>query len=562
MTPLQNSASGVSSGDFPYFRRIWKNVIVALFGASFVPLLLIGGGMYYYSASVLKDQTLESLRTEVVNHKEAIDRFLQDRTQDLRLLAGNIGLDHLTRPGTIETVFRSLQKELPCFTDLGIIDDQGRHLAYAGPFDLIEKNYREAEWFNDVKERDVYISNVFLGFRNVPHFVIAVKQALPEGYWVLRATVDSAFFDRVVRKIREGKKGDAFLVNRAGVLQTTPRRSGKRMDVWQVRDIERFKGVRESDQGNTLQTMVWLDQVPWLCVVKMDRKETFAEIHKVRNIGIFVFILGGILIVFTVLLTTNYLIGRLEFKRKSIQRLDTQLQYAGRIASAIKLSPGFFLRLKDDLGEIDMMSRWIDTCISESKNPRTLPDEISKSALEIRSKVFHSRKAIDAFLNAIRPVEPMILDINLNDLLDNLAELFDREFHFNRIRLVRDYQEPAPVLRSDPDRIRQVVQNLIFNAVNSIGRDGEVVFTTRTTGDRVRIMVTDSGGGIPEEYLEKIFDPHYSAKPEGMGLGLVICRNILKKLGGILSARNEPGKGATFMVELPVRYVRPEGSDE
>ena len=128
-------------------------------------------------------------------------------------------------------------------------------------------------------------------------------------------------------------------------------------------------------------------------------------------------------LVLTVLLTTNYLIGRLEFKRKSIQRLDNQLQHAGRIASAIQLSPGFFLRLKDELGEIDMMSRWIDTCIYESRDPEALSDEISKSLREIRSKVFHSRKTVDAFLNAIRPAEPMILEINLNELLDLKVDL-------------------------------------------------------------------------------------------------------------------------------------------
>ncbi|RJQ56268.1 MAG: sensor histidine kinase [Desulfobacteraceae bacterium] len=546
--------------DFPYFRRIWKTVITALLAVSLVPLIVIGGGMYYYASTILEEQALERLRNEVVNHKEVLDRFLRERTTDLRLLAGNIPLDVLTQPGALEKVFSSLQQQLSCFTDLGIIDDQGRHLAYVGPFELITRNYKTAEWFQAIRDRDFHISDVFLGFRNVPHFVIAVRQPLASGFWILRATVDTAFFDKVVTGIRRGEKGDAFLVNRKGIFQTTPYRSGRLMGSSEFDGTGSFQGVLEREKDGTLQTMVWLDQAPWMCVVQMDRSEIFKELHRMRNIAAFVFMLGGILILMTVLLTTNYLIGRLEVKRKNIRYLDHQLQHSSRMAHALKFSPGFFIKLKNDLGKIDMLCRSTEECIREKPGQESAgspepPKEIAEALCRIRSKIFNARKSIDRFLNAIRPVEPMILEVDVNELLEGLSELFDPELRFSRIRLKRDYQEPAPRLRSDPARLRQIFQNLIFNAANAVRRDGEIVLKSRAVGDRVQITITDTGAGIPEENRNKIFDPHFTSKPEGMELGLSICRNIVRKLGGTLAVMSGPERGSAFVVELPMRFT-------
>ena len=131
--------SGDQERDFPYFRRLWKSIVVALLAASFIPMLVIGGGMYYYTVSIIEERTLDALRLEVKEHREAIDGFLAERTSDLKLLSSNLGLEHLTAPGNLEKVFRSLQAELPCFTDLSIIDDEGRHRAYVGPFDLLSQ---------------------------------------------------------------------------------------------------------------------------------------------------------------------------------------------------------------------------------------------------------------------------------------------------------------------------------------------------------------------------------------------------------------------------------------
>ena len=557
MTQVADKTFSAQHTDFPYFRRIWKNVVVALLATSFIPLIVIGGGMYHYTETVLKEKTLEALRTEVTNHKNTIDRFLAERIMDLKLLSKNLSPEYLVQPDALASVFQSLQKELPCFQDLGVIDDQGRHLTYVGPYELMSKNYKNTFWFKALESQSVYISDVFLGFRNIPHFVMAVKQQRGDGFWILRATVDSAFFNDVVAKINQTKKGDAFLINRDGIFQTVPTRSGQLMGPSDFTKLEAYEGIRQREQNGLIKVMVWLENVPWLCVVQVDRKEIFAALHRVRNIGIFVFILGSILIVFTVLLTTSNLISRLEFKRKSIRALDQQLQHAGMLASSMRLASGLLLNIKDMLVNIDMVARWIEELRQQDLTRPENKAEIKKSLDELQSQVAEGRDSIDRFLAATRPVGPLIMEIDINELLDNLIELFDREFHFNKIRVARDYQETALLMRSDPSRLRQVFQSLIFNALAAIHRDGEIILKTRIDKDRIRVTVTDDGAGIPEEDIDKIFDPLFTTQHGGLGLGLSLSRNIIEKLGGQISVRNEPGKGASFTVELPVQFKQP-----
>jgi two-component system NtrC family sensor kinase len=535
--------------DFPYFRRVWNNVMVTLLAASFIPLIFIGGGMYYYTASLLKQKTLESIRLEVMNHKEAIDRFLEERTMDLKALSMHPGLASLTRPGALETVSQFLRKELPCFTDLGIIDDQGRHLAYVGPYDLISKNYKNAVWFKTVIERGVYISDVFLGYRNAPHFIIAVKQSGNEGSWIIRATVDTVYFDKIVSKAAS-KSRDAFLIDRNGIFQTSPLIAGKLMGQSEFTGLQRFEGIRLEEVHGKIRATVWLKNVPWLCVVQMDQKEIFTALHSVRNIGIFVFVSGAIIIVLTVLLTTNYLVSRLETKRRSIRHLDQQLRNLSHMASSMEVAHGFLREINDSLANIDVAATWIhDLTRKQNLN------EIEESLHQIKHEASRGRKSIERFIRLISPGKPAITEVDVNELLDELLEFLSSEIHFKNIEVTLDYQDPLPTIRSDRFKLRQVFQNLILNAMTAIEKDGEIRLTTRADEDFVMVTVADDGPGIQEENMDKVFEPLFTTKAEGAGLGLPICLDILEKLGGRISIKRDPGeKGAAFIVELPMQF--------
>jgi two-component system NtrC family sensor kinase len=563
MDAMQKNSVPVSSRpsqekDFPYFRRLFNSIVVALLAASFIPLLVIGGGMYYHTVSILEQKTLAALDAEISEHRETIDHFLTERTIDLKNLSSILGFDYLTAPGNLKKVFDTFQQQLPCFTDMGVIDDQGRHRAYVGGYDLLSKSYKETPWFKAIQQRDFYISDVFLGFRNDPHFIIAVKQRTNEGFWILRATVDTGYFEGIVREVLSKRDGDAYIVNGDGIFQTTPRRGGKIMGQSEVRYMEPFKGVRLEERAGWIIMMTWLEKVPWLCVAEFKREDIYSPLRNVRTVGIFVFVLGAMLIVLTVFLTTNYLFSRLETKRRNIRFLDQQLQHSSRMASSMKLASGFVREVNETLSNIDLVLSWVDDLAQGDLSGEESRTEVRESLKQVRSELVRARRATDRFIKSTQSSLPIIREVRVQDLLAEIIELLDRELHFNRITVHRDYQDPLPSVQSDPSQLRQVFQNLIVNAVTAIGKDGVISITTRGTEEGLSISVADTGPGIPRDRLEKIFDPLFTAKPDGAGLGLSIGAGILRKLGGKISVKSDIGKGAVFTVEIPCQFSPPE----
>jgi two-component system NtrC family sensor kinase len=563
MDAMQKNSVPVSSRpsqemDFPYFRRLFNSIVVALLAASFIPLLVIGGGMYYHTVSILEQKTLSALDAEISEHREMIDHFLSERLMDLQLLSSNLSLDYLTAPGNLKKVFDTFHQQLPCFTDMGVIDDQGRHRAYVGPYDLLSKNYKETPWFKAIQQREFYVSDVFLGFRNDPHFIIAVKQRTNEGFWILRATVDTGYFAGIVGEVLSKRDGDAYIVNGDGIFQTTPRWGGKIMAQAEVKYVQPFDGVRLEERGGKIIMMTWLEKVPWLCVAEFKREDIYSPLRNVRTVGIFVFVLGTMLIVLTVILTTNYLFSRLETKRRNIRFLDQQLQHSSRMASSMKLASGFVREVNETLSNIDLVLSWVDDLAQGDLSGEESRTEVRESLKQVRSELVRARRATDSFLKSTQSSLPIIREVRVHDLLDEIIELLGRELHFNRITVKRDYQEPFPSVQSDPSQLRQVFQNLIVNALTAIGKDGVITIATRGTEEWLSISVADTGPGIPRDRLERIFDPFFTAKPDGAGLGLSIGAGILRKLGGKISVKSDIGKGAVFTVEIPCQFSPPE----
>lgn len=557
------AADGISnpptrSGDFPYFRSLWNTVVVSLLVAAFLPLLGLGGAVYVLTQQALKNEAVNALRVQVADHRDMVDHFLGERTADLKTLAGSLGFQQLTEPEGIERAFRSLREGMPCFTDLGVIDGEGRHRAYAGPYDLMDRNYREHVWFAPALTSGVYISDVYLGYRQVPHVIIAVGRQEADGPWVLRATLDADFFDRFVVRSAGELKVDAYLIDRRGVFQTRPQAAGEIMGPSRFGEQPRFEEVRIEDHGERIVALAWLKTVPWLSVVEVQRADVYAALQRVRWIVLLTLVLGVFLIVPTVLLTTNQMVLRLEAKRTSLQFLDRQLQQASRMASAGRLSQGALEEITDSLANIHAASQWLRVLAGQPHAAPVDPEEVRGTLEQIDAEIHRSEKAVKRGLDLARPSEgPACIDFDLKALIAEILELMRRDLHFKRIRVTRAADTGAAVVCSDPEDLRQVLQNLISNAVAASPEGGTIEIRTARTANRLCVTVADSGPGVPERDLAKIFEPLYTTKPDGLGLGLTISRTIIERLGGSLTATNEPGRGAAFTVELPLGNVGP-----
>ncbi len=539
------------SRDYPYFRRLWNNVVVALLAVSFAPLFLVGGGMYYYAASALKKETLESLRSEVSAHKNNIDSFISERIYSLRLAARTLSLLDTNDTDRLEAALTELHAEMGYFVDLGLIDGLGRHLAYHGPYDLKNRNYKEAFWFQEAFDREVYISDVYLGFRKVPHFIMTLRLEKPSGPVILRATIDAAPFNEMVAGVTGRREGDSYLLNAEGVFQSQPRNIGSLMEQSGIKGIEPFEGVRVDERAGEIIAEVWLDKVHWLSVVQISRADIFAKLNRVRNAGILIFLLGSIIIVFTVLLTTNYLVSRLEYKRKSIRALDSELRRTSQMASSLILSNRLLTELKTSMANADASLAVIRDRAAGKGNPAAISENID----HIKEELDRNRHMIDRFMAATRPPSPVpiITDIGLNELLDDLLDLLGSEFRHRNIRIDRQYQTDLPAIRNDSGQIRLIFQNLLLNALAAVRLDGVIVLSTESGQDRIQITIGHNGSPYQVEEIEELSEPLFTADQDGVNLGLAFSASALRKLGGSMTVRNDPGRGAFLHVEIGLR---------
>jgi PAS domain S-box-containing protein len=144
--------------------------------------------------------------------------------------------------------------------------------------------------------------------------------------------------------------------------------------------------------------------------------------------------------------------------------------------------------------------------------------------------------------------------VNLNDLVTEVMKLLRFELQRKSVQLDTVFTE-VPVITADPNKLKQVIINLIMNAVHAMKGEGRVVLETRINSDTyLELLVKDDGPGIPAESQEKVFAPFFTTKPEGegTGLGLYICHNIIREHGGTITLQSEPGAGTIFCISLPL----------
>ncbi|OGP52104.1 MAG: hypothetical protein A2Y79_12450 [Deltaproteobacteria bacterium RBG_13_43_22] len=186
------------------------------------------------------------------------------------------------------------------------------------------------------------------------------------------------------------------------------------------------------------------------------------------------------------------------------------------------------------------------------KSPKKGP---IKEGLEIIiQEALRCKTIIQDLLEFSRESEPKMVLANVNHVIEKVLHILDNEFKLRRIQLDKHLSKQVPNIFLDENQIQQVFINLLLNAIQAIDGKGTITITSHLTTDRKRIKVevSDSGCGIPVEHKPKIFEPFFSTKAKGTGLGLWVTFAIIQKHRGDLYVISEPGQGAQFVVEFPV----------
>jgi signal transduction histidine kinase len=164
---------------------------------------------------------------------------------------------------------------------------------------------------------------------------------------------------------------------------------------------------------------------------------------------------------------------------------------------------------------------------------------------------------VTQFLQALRPTPPQLKPGSLNEVVEKTVELMRPELENRALNVKIKLNPRLPLAPVDRTQIQQVLVNLIKNAMQAMTRGGTLALQTGEGSDGVWVSVADTGGGIPQEQINRIFEPFYTTKKKGSGLGLMIVQRIVRAHGGRIDLESHVGRGTTFRIWLPLHEPRP-----
>jgi len=548
-----------------HYSALRLKIVIMTLSFSLVPLLIMGITIYYQFSTAYNNKIMEALKTMVQNRRGSLELFFDERISQLTTVAHTHTMEQLKDESYLDKVFNIIQSRSRSYIDVGVIDDKGNHVAYVGPYyeKLKEVNYANEEWFHKVMSSGVYVSDVFLGFRKIPHFIIAVTARNENRTWILRATINSEIIDNVVKAAQLGKRGDAFIINRNNVLQTPPRLSGELLGRPATPDFSSYVGtnVEEIDirgEKNLFGTTQIVGK-DWVLVVKEDPREEMAPLFQTQYIEALI-LLGGIMLVVTgTILTTRSMTNELIRMEHEKAMSDDLLVQSSKMAALGKLAAGIAHEINNPLAIIGEKAGWMKDLLEKEdfKNSENF-EEFEDCIKKIERQVDRSRTITHRLLRFGRRMEPTEEVVDINRILAETLTFLENEAMYRDIKIETHYDDGLPQVTTDTTQLQQVFLNILNNAIDAVGKGGAILVNTRydsSSNRNVVIEIADNGPGIPKEVLGRIFDPFFTTKSpqEGTGLGLSISYSIMEKLGGRIAVASEENQGTTFTITLPVK---------
>jgi two-component system, sporulation sensor kinase E len=177
--------------------------------------------------------------------------------------------------------------------------------------------------------------------------------------------------------------------------------------------------------------------------------------------------------------------------------------------------------------------------------------ELEQSIDVARSEVNRLDSIVTQFLKAIRPSRPQLRPENVNTIVEEAVRFFTPELQDREIVVEQELRSDLPLLQLDRDQMKQAFYNVIKNSVEAMHRHGTLRIRTDLADTHVIVRFVDTGGGMSAENLSRVFEPYFTTKASGSGLGLLIVRRIVREHGGELSIESSQGKGLTLTIRLP-----------
>ncbi|MDO8735479.1 MAG: histidine kinase dimerization/phospho-acceptor domain-containing protein, partial [Thermoleophilia bacterium] len=459
-----------------YYRKQKLLLILIVTLVSVLPLI----GISYLSLNYYKDswiaKTSDELASLADSRRETIELFLLNQNVRLGSLQSLYSPEYLSQQANLQHVFEATNRT-GVMTDLGVIDSSGDHVAYIGPFteQLSGVNYAREDWFTEVMRKGSYTSDIFSGFRGVPHFVVAV--ANPERTQILRATINSDLFNALLASAELSPGGDAFILNRAGEPQT-PSRADTVETPFQLSELP-VTGTTVIQTDDYIYSATSLNDGNWILVLKEDIDSALTEFFSARNKVIVLVVLAIIAIVGTATVLISSMVNRIQEVDKQRTSLNNRVLESERMALIGRLAASVSHEINNPLQIIEGQAGWMGELLSDEKEESVENlDEYRQAIEKIRTHVNRAKLITHRLLGFSHAGEMVMAKTDINHVFGETISFLEGEANKNGILIVREFQADLPEILTDSSQLQQVLLNLVNNAIDAIDRDGRITATT------------------------------------------------------------------------------------
>lgn len=234
-----------------------------------------------------------------------------------------------------------------------------------------------------------------------------------------------------------------------------------------------------------------------------------------------------------------------QSRERQLKRIESE-----KIQAVQSLAAGVAHEIGNPLNSLNIHLQVIERKVKKRADPQ-LASELLESLEITRNEIKRLDFIVEKFLNAVRPTKPILEATDLNELLNEALNFIGPEVADRRISITLNLTDDLPILQLDRDQMKQVFYNLIRNSSQAIGSDGELTVRTGFDDENVFITFADNGPGIAADKVSRVFEPYYTTKKTGSGLGLMIVHRIVHEHGGEIQFSSREGIGTEVTIFLP-----------
>jgi two-component system NtrC family sensor kinase len=570
---VQAGRTTARKGGYPPFdhsRELFWRTLVRLVLFYVVPLLLLAVFFHVQYRTLIRNSHRAHLEVVAEHQANTFDLFLRERLVNLRNVIDD---PRFRSPGLDEEMpglLRELKLTSDAFVDLGVVNSEGDLTLYAGPVTYSAPvNYQNESWFQKLlsPERTSVITEIYPGFRNQPHFTIAVRRGEGDNLRVLRAALSPDRLTSFLATLEGASEVHAAIVNDQGIFQVTMATLG------QALEPSGLVPPQTPDRGFVSKTgrpevsdyaYARLNETPWALVVMNARPGVTPGLLAIPDISVLgtlaIFLLVGVVI----LVRTRQVVGIQLATEEHEAELSGQLVQAAKLASVGELAAGIAHEINNPLAiiaeEVGVLKDSLDPELAEDDDE---PLDLGEHLDAIHDAVFRCRDITRKLLTFVRKSEVRIDAQDIHEILDDvLDQMLGNELVISNITVDRRYQAEIADIYTDRNQLVQVFVNLVKNAIDAMPGGGHLTVRTQLREGRVAVSIRDTGSGMSPEIRERVFMPFFTTKDpgRGTGLGLSVSYSIIRNFGGDFYVESAPGSGSTFTVELPLLAGQPPQS--